>query len=114
MKTMSVMIKSTGRLFDTIAKARVQSTLLVMGRVWVERHGYSWELLRAGVSEWPWRQNTEAVATERGTRRAIAELNRFSDRELHDLRIHRGGIENAVRHGRTDNRFAQDQEKSVA
>jgi len=114
MKTMTAMIESTGRLFDTIAKARVQSALLAMGRVWVERHGYSWELLRAGVSEWPWRQSTEAVATERETRRAIAELNRFSDRELHDLRIHRAGIESAVRYGRSGVDFEQDPEKSAA
>ena len=114
MKTMFAIIKSRGRLFDTIAWARVQSALLAMGRVWVERHGYSWELLRAGVNEWPWRQSTEAATTERESRRAIAELNRFSDRELHDLRIHRSGIENAVRNGRAGIDFEQDPEKSAA
>ena len=114
MKTMFAIIKSTGRLFDTIARARVQSALLAMGRVWVERHGYSWELLRAGVSEWPWRQSTQAVTAERETRRAIAELSHYSDRELDDLRIHRGGIENAVRYGRSGIDFGQDTEKSAA
>ena len=51
MITISTIIESTGRFFDTIARARVQSTLLTMGREWVERNGYSWELLRAGVGE---------------------------------------------------------------
>ena len=113
MKTMSAMIKSTGRLFDSIARARVQSALLAMGPVWVERHGYSWKLLRAGVNEWPWRQSTEA-ATGRESRRAIAELNRFSDRELHDLHAHRGEIENTLRYGRAGIDFAQDPDKSAA
>jgi uncharacterized protein YjiS (DUF1127 family) len=114
MKTMSAIIKSTGRVFDTIARARVHSTLLTMGREWVERNGYSWELLRAGVSEWPWRQNPETVAAEKEIKRAIAELKDFSDRELHDLRIHRRCIENAVRYGRGDNGFEQDPQKSAA
>lgn len=55
MNTLSKFIKSIGVFFDLIAKARVQSTLLGMGREWVERHGYSYDLLRAGTSEWPWR-----------------------------------------------------------
>jgi hypothetical protein len=114
MKTMSAIIKSTGRFFDATAKARVQSTLLTMGREWAERHGYSWELLRAGVSEWPWRQSPESDNAEQEIKRAIAELNSFSDRELHDLRINRCGIENAVRYGRCENDFAHVPEKSAA
>ena len=114
MKTMSAIIKSTRRFFDATAKARVQSTLLTMGREWVERHGYSWELLRAGISEWPWRQSPEARAAEQEIKRAIAELNSFSDRELEDIRIVRCDIENAVRYGRCENDFAHDPDKSAA
>jgi len=114
MITISTIIESTGRFFDTIARARVQSTLLTMGREWVERNGYSWELLRAGVSEWPWRQTTEAVATGLETRRAIAELNHFSDRELHGLRIQRSDIENPLRCDHPDIDSEQDPEKSAA
>lgn len=114
MKTMSAIIKSTGCMFDTIARARVQSALLAMGRVWVEQHGYSWEMLRVGVSEWPWHQGTEAATTEQENGHAIADLNRCSDRELHDLRIHRGDIGNALRDGRAGIDFGQDPEKSAA
>jgi uncharacterized protein YjiS (DUF1127 family) len=114
MKTMSAIIKSTGRFFEATSRARVQSTLLTMGRDWVEHHGYSWELLRAGVSEWPWRQSPETVVAEQEINRAIAELNSYSDRELHDLRISRCGIENAVRYGRCENDFAQVPQKSAA
>jgi len=116
---MSAIIKSTQRLFENTARARVQSTLLIMGREWVERHGYSWEMLCAGPSEWPWRQSTPTVNPGQEIRRAITELNSFSDRELHDLRIHRSGIENAVRHGRCEQgRYEHDSQlepqKSVA
>ena len=38
MKTMTAMIESTGRLFDTIAKARVQSALLVRHVAPATRH----------------------------------------------------------------------------
>ncbi|MCG6889305.1 MAG: hypothetical protein LJE92_06920 [Gammaproteobacteria bacterium] len=114
MITISTIIESTGRFFDTIARARVQSTLLTMGREWVERNGYSWELLRGGVSEWPWRQTTQAIATDLDTRRTIAELNHSSDREPHDLRIPTGGIENVARCDRADIDFEQDPEKSAA
>ena len=111
---MSAVIRATKRFFEATARARVQSTLLIMGREWVERHGYSWELLHAGVNEWPWRQSTTAVQPEKEIRRAITELNSFSDRELHDLRIHRSGIENAVRHGRCENDPQLEPQKSVA
>ena len=114
MKTMSAIIKATQRFFEATARARVQSTLLSMGREWVERQGYSWELLRSGVSEFPWRQSTATVQSEKAIRRAITELNSFSDRELHDLRIHRSGIENAVGHSHSENNSQLEPQKSVA
>jgi len=114
MNTLAKLKKSIGAFFDATAKARVHSTLLCMGRDWVERHGYSWTLLRKGVSHWPWRQTPEARAEELETRRAIRELKSFSDRQLHDLGINRKGVEHAVRHGNADAGFDAERKRSVA
>ena len=103
MNTMSKVLKSMEGFFESIARARVQSTLLSMGRDRVEKYGYSYDMLRAGVSEWPWRATPEAVAEAKEVKRAISELNNFSNRELHELGINRNGIENAVRYGRPEN-----------
>ena len=114
MNTIAKIINSSGNIFDRIAKARMQSTLLCMGQDWVERQGYSWELLRTGTAQWPWRQTPEAAAEEQEIRRAIQELKQFSDRELHDIGISRGSIEHAVRYGIAKNDCGSGRGKSVA
>ena len=74
MNTLSKFIKSIGVFFDLIAKARMQSTLLGMGREWVERHGYSYDLLRAGTSEWPWREAEATVTGEQPLEHKVSDL----------------------------------------
>jgi hypothetical protein len=106
MNTISRAIESFRHFFDATAKARVLSTLLGMGPEWVERHGYSYALLRKGTGAWPWRHDPAKTAEEKEFRRAIRELRAFSDRELRDLGIARAGIESAVRHGHPDRDFS--------
>jgi len=108
MKTVSRIIKASNRFFESIARARVQSTLIGMGPEWVERHGYSWVLLRRGVTAWPWRH---ASAGEMKISGSVHELHPFSD----------GGrgasgctIDAAAAHGRARNDLGLEQEKSVA
>ena len=58
MITITKIAKAVQRFFEATAKARVNSTLLGMGREKVEQLGYSYEALRAGPSAWPWRKTT--------------------------------------------------------
>ncbi len=108
MNTISKTINSMNRFFDRVAKARMQSTLLTMGRAWVEDKGYSYEALRGGVSAWPWRKPAEVVAKEKHMNRMIRELKSYNDRELRDIGIARCEIEYAVRHGRRGDEFETD------
>ena len=62
MITISKTAKALQRFFESMAKARVNSVLLGMGREKVEQLGYSYEALRAGPSAWPWRKTTQDSA----------------------------------------------------
>ena len=63
MITINKTAKALQRFFEAMAKARVNSVLLGMGRAKVEELGYSYEALRAGPSAWPWRKTTQDSAT---------------------------------------------------
>ncbi len=102
MNAISRIFKSFTDAAEMVAKARVQSHLLLMGPEWVERHGYSWESLRGGTQNWPWRQTAEQLAREPEIRNAIHELEGWSERDLNDIGISRDGIEGAVRFGKPD------------
>ena len=54
---MNSIAKAVKDFFERVAKARMQSTLLSMGRKWAEDKGYSYEAIVAGESDWPWRQS---------------------------------------------------------
>ncbi len=79
MITISKTAKAIQRFFEATAKARVNSTLLGMGREKVEELGYSYEALRAGPSAWPWRKTTHdsAVTGEIGVQ--VRGLNEISE-----------------------------------
>ncbi len=94
MNAISRLCKSLAAAAEAVAKARVQSYLLSMGPEWTERHGYSWDSLRGGIQNWPWRQTSEQPAHE-------PEI-RYTVRELNDIGISRDGIEGAVRFGKPE------------
>ena len=108
MNTIKKTVKSMKIFFENIAKARMQSTLLNMGREWVEDKGFSYDALKLGVSEWPWRQSPEKIAEEKEIRRSIRDLKSYNDRELRDIGIPRSEIEYAVRYGRREEEFDTD------
>ena len=61
------------------------------------------ELLEQGVRAWPWTipaDGEDVAIAARGLRKAVNELECYSDAELADLGISRGGIKDAVLHGR--------------
>ncbi len=69
----------------------------------LEDMGFSRTLLNAGVGQWPWRiedENKSPDITPKVEANAIRQLQAMSDRELFDLGITRGTIEESVRHGR--------------
>ncbi len=57
MNFLKKLFAATGRCFEAVAKARMNSHLLLMGREEVERMGFSYEALRQGPSAWPWRMD---------------------------------------------------------
>lgn len=68
--------------------------------------GFSPLRVRKGVAGKPWRLSPEARQQardgEREVRRAVAELEQYSDAALDDLGLSRRDIEHAVRFGRPD------------
>lgn len=80
--------------------------LLAMSDRRLEDLGFSRSLLDEGLGAWPWREEAlledgfRPARREQAERRAIRELEQYSDRELADLGLSRVGIVEAVRHGR--------------
>jgi len=103
-----------------VGRSQARRVLLMQSNRELEDMGISRHLLLEGVKSWPWRdgeqQNTveqplpvqvPTRAQRRDEKRAIRELQALSNAELQDMGISRGGIVDAVRHGRRD-----DQERS--
>jgi len=108
------------------AQARLAQQLLGLSDRQLEDYGFSRELLMEGASAWPWRMDSVADAvsvganlkseglttapevvqvaapkvTKRSIRKAVKELNGYSDRELAELGVSRQSIEEVVRYGR--------------
>ena len=93
-----------------VGRSQARLVLLTQGERSLEDMGISRHLLLQGVDAWPWRDGEVAVAsshvsakaTRSDEKRAIRELRAMSNAELNDMGISRGGIVDAVRHGRRD------------
>ena len=79
MITISKTAKAIQRFFEAMAKARVNSTLLGMGREKVEELGYSYEALLVGPSAWPWRKTTHDSAATGKIGAQVRGLNEISE-----------------------------------
>ena len=79
MITISKTAKAIQRFFEAMAKARVNSTLLGMGREKVEELGYSYEALLVGPSAWPWRKTTHDSAVTGDIGVQVRGLNEISE-----------------------------------
>lgn len=108
------------------SKSRLRQQLLGMSDRQLQDFGFSRAMLIEGVSAWPWRIDAVADAVSAGTdlkkeglvaapvvsqiaapkvsrrkiRKAVKELNSYSDRELAELGVNRNNIEEVVRYGR--------------
>ena len=97
-------VKSLIEGLERGGRARVLRVLEGMEPKYLREHGYSPELLRKGISGWPWRieRPSERVAGPATDPLSLAEaeLSAYTDAELDDLGISRSEIPDAVRHGR--------------
>ena len=106
LKTLKTMAERYNRYMTFVARKRTCEILLNSSDRMLEDGGFSRELLQKGVAAWPWQatdddQNMRAIRFDSATtRKAILELQSYSENELHDLGITRGTIKEAVRHGR--------------
>jgi len=89
-----------------VARARTCELLLASSDRRLADTGFSRHLLEQGVDAWPWRSETVSASLPfmqldlTAKQRAVRELEKYSDRELGDLGISRGSIEDAVANGR--------------
>jgi uncharacterized protein YjiS (DUF1127 family) len=108
------------------SKSRLRLQLLGMSDRQLQDFGFSRDSLQEGISAWPWRLDGVADAVAAGTslhaeglavapvltqivpvkasrksiRKAVNELNSYSDRELAELGVSRQSIKEVVRYGR--------------
>ncbi len=125
------LLKSLAKGYESymihVGRNRARSVLMMQDRRALEDMGISYHLLLKGTSAWPWRDdvvqatalNTTTKPNRRQEKRAIRELRSMSNAELRDMGISRGGIVDAVRHGRRDDievptRLRKDLAKSAA
>jgi len=121
------------------SQSKVRQQLLTMSDRQLEDYGFSKQLLLEGTSAWPWRLDSVADAVSTGNpqegtslksapkvtqvrsrsnrkiiKKAVRELNAYSDRELAELGINRQGIEEAVRFGRPAVEGVEEASKTAA
>ena len=94
-----------GRLIAWRRRSLERRNLLELDARVLADIGISRELLEWGVGAWPWRMQQDDVPapyipSRTVVKQAVAELSAYTDRELNDLGLTRGGIEDAVVYGR--------------
>jgi len=112
-------------LLTWLERSRLRQDLLKRDERSLADIGIARDLLEAGVRAWPWLAPSDPAAglgrlnfsrpTERDYAKAIAELRGYSDADLSDLGLTRGGIDYAVRHGRAgfpEDRAAPEQSRA--
>jgi len=86
-----------------LARRRDRKLLLQLDDRTLADISISRELLESGVTSWPWRVDADDHGVRLAATRiksAVRELESYTDHELADLGIARGGIMDAVIHGR--------------
>ncbi|MFT5665756.1 MAG: hypothetical protein ACI9YO_000808 [Gammaproteobacteria bacterium] len=91
MNTISKIYKSIIRGREVTGRMRAYSALIAMDSKLLEGYGYSPELLRGGLKNWPWRLTSE-----------MSPENHLHG-QLKDLGIAKTNIEMTVRYGQSQN-----------
>ncbi len=89
--------KSMARSREATGKAKAHSVLMTMDKEWVERYGYSHELLRGGIKNWPWRLTPENQPHS----------------NINDMQITKTNIEMATQYGHSQNDSSAEQQKTA-
>ncbi|MFT5219949.1 MAG: hypothetical protein ACI9LO_002292 [Planctomycetota bacterium] len=100
MDTIAKIINRLQRASEAIAKARVNSVLLGMGREKVEEYGYSFDALQLGPSAWPWRGTPQDGPKENDLMIPAPHFTSLYNSQTNDQGIAFNDIEKPVRHGR--------------
>lgn len=114
MKGFTTLARTLRNMFEASGRMHTRAILLGMSDRELADKGFSREKLEAGIHTWPWRidkSDRDATVFQPSSarhRRAIEELNTYSDRELADLGISRHEIPDVVRHGRPGSDAALD------
>ncbi len=91
--------------FERHARVRTLGVLRGMNERQLRDLGFSPDLIREGVSAWPWRIEQVEVLHDGQSNRQVwaaeAELNAYSDAEPADFGLSRDDIPDAVRNGRS-------------
>ena len=92
--------------FEKSGRRKALAELNTMSDRTLEDLGISRALLSQGIQSWPWKSSMESdIVTSKQSKSseikaAIRELQSYNDRDLADLGISRGEIEDVVRNGR--------------
>jgi uncharacterized protein YjiS (DUF1127 family) len=104
MSTVSTRLASlSSELGQYLARRRDRKLLLQLDDRTLADISISRELLENGVKSWPWKLDADDHGVRLAATRiksAVRELQGYTDGELADLGIARGGIFDAVLHGR--------------
>ncbi|MFK7856398.1 MAG: hypothetical protein AB8B79_19940 [Granulosicoccus sp.] len=100
-----------------VGREKAREVLLNSSDRMLEDAGFSRELLEVGVKAWPWRVTSDESLppmqlSHIGDQQVVGELESYSDRELSDLGVSRGSIQEAVLFGREG--IERDPERKVA
>ena len=99
------MFNAINRYFQNHGRYKAREQLLNMSDRQLDDLGMSRDLLSRGIDYWPWREESNAARqfsqpkkmTTAEINRAVRELSDMSDKELRDLGISRGSIQQIIR-----------------
>ena len=89
MKFAHLIAARLGRMFENMAKARVNSVLLMTDREQLKAWGYSYEALQRGPAAWPWRLDAESGIAELPREDSLTTAETRIDLDLDGLGIRR-------------------------
>ena len=87
MFTITKVSKAMSGFFESIARARVNSVLLGMGREKVEEFGYSYDELRLGPDAWPWRKMPQKGTNETTNNCSDEKIAEHISKSIDDVSI---------------------------
>jgi hypothetical protein len=114
MFTITKVSKAMSGFFESIAKSRVNSVLLGMGREKVEAFGYSYDALRLGPDAWPWRQTPQNSTKEIIIERSDKKVEALNSESVGAIPINIGNSESSSIYKYPGSALSAESQKRVA